>query len=230
MRESNKLIIVGSTYVGKIVLFNALSGSYATVSNYPGTTVEVLRGKAVIGAIEWDIVDTPGLYSFYPITEEERVARQILVNERSDVVIHVVDAKNLEQMLPLTLQLLEAELPTLLVLNIMDEAEKAGVQINIAMLAEQLGIPVVPAVATTGKGVAELKTAISRYAAPEAAGRNLLEYPDPIEQALDEITALLAPLQVAHISRRALGLLLLKDDAEIATMIRHSVPAVFGRI
>ncbi|MFH1969863.1 MAG: ferrous iron transport protein B [Verrucomicrobiota bacterium] len=230
LRESKKLVIVGSPNVGKSVLFNALSGSYATVSNYPGTTVEVLRGKAVIGAIEWDIVDTPGLYSFYPITEEERVARQILVNERSDVVIHVIDAKNLEQMLPLTLQLLEAELPALLVLNIMDEAGKAGVRINVATLAEQLGIPVVPAVATTGKGVAELKTAISRYAAPEAAGRNFLEYSEPIVKALDKITALLAPLRVAHISKRALGLLLLKDDAGIATMIRHSVPEAFGTI
>lgn len=230
MSESKKLIIVGSPNVGKSVLFNALSGNYAAVSNYPGTTVEVLRGKAVLGAVEWEIVDTPGMYSFYPVTEEERVARQILVNERADVVIHVVDAKNLEQMLPLTLQLREAGLSMILVLNIMDEAAKAGVRIDAPALAQQLGIPVVPAVATTGQGVAELKTAIGCYAAPGSTGRNLPEYSEPIEKALDEIATLLAPLRTAHISGRALGLLLLKDDAEIEAVIRRSVPEAFDRI
>lgn len=225
-----KLIIVGSPNVGKSVIFNALSGSYAAVSNYPGTTVEVLRGKAVFAKSEWEIVDTPGMYSFFPITEEERVARQILLNERADVVVHVVDAKNLEQMLPLTLQLLEAGLPAILVLNMMDEAAKAGVQISIAKLAQELGIPVAPTVATTGKGIADLKDAITRYAADSKARGGQLVYPETIEKALDEIVALLAPLQVACISRRALGLLLLKDDAEIAALLRRRAPNVFERI
>ncbi|MBI2437239.1 MAG: ferrous iron transport protein B [Lentisphaerae bacterium] len=240
MPESKKLIIVGSPNVGKSVIFNALSGSYAAVSNYPGTTVEVLRGRAALGSDEWEIVDTPGMYSFSPITEEERVARQILLHERADVVVHVVDAKNLEQMLPLTLQLLEAALPAILVLNMMDEAEKAGVHIRAPALAEELGIPVVPTVATSGKGLTELKDVISRYAPPglpaialASAGEfngNIMLYAEHIEKALVQIAALLSPLQVGRISGRALGLLLLKDDQEISALIRQRAPNVFERI
>ena len=158
-----KIAIVGSPNVGKSVLFNNLTKRYVTVSNYPGTTVEVSRGKAKIGEMEYEIIDTPGMYSLSPITEEERVARRILIKERPDIVIHVVDAKNLERMLPLTLQLIEAHLPTILVLNIMDEAKKAGVEINIKLLEKELGVPVVGTVSTTGKGMDILRQRIKEY-------------------------------------------------------------------
>ena len=158
-----KIAIVGNPNVGKSVLFNALTKQYVTVSNYPGTTVEVSRGKMNINGIEYEVIDTPGMYSFLPITEEERVARRILLNEKPDIVIHVVDAKNLERMLSLTLQLIEAELPVILVLNIMDEAHKEGVVIDTHILEKELGIPVVEAVSTIGKGIEELKEKIKLY-------------------------------------------------------------------
>src|SRR3990172_8950047 len=82
--ESRKIAIVGSPNVGKSVLFHRLTGTYVTVSNYPGTTVEVFRGKGTIGGEDFEIIDTPGMYSFLPITEEERVARAILLNEKPD--------------------------------------------------------------------------------------------------------------------------------------------------
>ena len=136
-----KIAIVGSPNVGKSVLFNNLTGSYATVSNYPGTTVEVSRGKGKIGDEEFEVIDTPGMYSLLPITEEERVARSILLDEQPAVILHMIDAKNLERMLTLTLQLLEAGLPVILVLNIMDEAQKAGIRIDSRHLEKELGIP-----------------------------------------------------------------------------------------
>ncbi len=159
-----KLAIVGSPNVGKSVLFNALTGRYATVSNYPGTTVEVSRGKTEIHGTEYEITDTPGMYSLLPITEEERVASRILIRERPDIVIHVVDAKNLERMLPLTLQLIETSIPTILVLNIMDEAEKEGVFIDVKLLEKELGISVVETVSTAGRGIEELKRRIQSHA------------------------------------------------------------------
>ena len=158
-----KIAIVGNPNVGKSVLFNALTKQYVTVSNYPGTTVEVSRGKMNIDGAGYEIIDTPGMYSLLPITEEERVARRILLNEKPDIVIHVVDAKNLERMLSLTLQLIEAELPVMLVLNIMDEAHKEGVVIDTHILEKELGIPVVEAVSTIGKGIEELKEKIKSY-------------------------------------------------------------------
>jgi ferrous iron transport protein B len=158
-----KLVLVGSPNVGKSVLFNNLTGSYVAVSNYPGTTVHVSRGRGRIGSGEFEVIDTPGMFSLCPITEEERVARLILIREHPEAVIHVTDARNLERMLSLTLQLIEAELPVILDLNMMDEAEKVGLGIDSERLEKELGIPVVATVSTIGRGVDLLKVRIEEY-------------------------------------------------------------------
>ncbi|MFC1913495.1 FeoB small GTPase domain-containing protein [Chloroflexota bacterium] len=158
-----RVSIVGNPNVGKSVVFNRLTGVYVTVSNYPGTTVNMSRGKTIIEGEEFEVVDTPGMYSLLPITEEERVAKSTLMKERPEVVLHVVDARNLERMLPLTLQLIEAGFPTILDLNMMDEAETARIEINTEKLEEELGIPVVATVATTGRGIKALKTRLAEY-------------------------------------------------------------------
>ncbi|MEW5758899.1 MAG: FeoB small GTPase domain-containing protein [Candidatus Omnitrophota bacterium] len=155
-----KIAIVGNPNVGKSVLFNNLTGSYAIVSNYPGTTVEVSRGKANISGFDFEIIDTPGMYSLLPITEEERVTRKILFNEKPCLVIHVIDTKNLERMLSLTLQLKEAGFPLIIDLNIMDEALSNGIEINILALEKELGVPIVETVSTLKEGMDILKTKI----------------------------------------------------------------------
>jgi len=161
--DLRKMAILGSPNVGKSVLFNQLTGAYVTVSNYPGTTVEVSRGMVKIGDEEYEVIDTPGMYSLLPITEEERVTRRILLNEKLDMIIHIVDAKNLERMLPLTLQLIETGLPVILVLNIIDEAEKIGMKIHVDKLEKALKIPVAATVSTTGRGIDILKGRIESY-------------------------------------------------------------------
>ncbi len=158
-----KLVLVGSPNVGKSVLFNNLTGSYVAVSNYPGTTVHLSRGRGRIGSEEFEVIDTPGMFSLCPITEEERVARLILIREHPEVVIHVTDARNLERMLSLTLQLIEAELPVILDLNMMDEAEKIDLRIDSERLEKELGIPVVATVSTIGRGMDLLKAKIGEY-------------------------------------------------------------------
>ncbi len=97
-----------------------------------------------------------------PITEEETVARKIILDERPDIVLHVVDAKNLERMLTLTLQLKEAGLQVILVLNMMDEADAEGVAIDERLLEKELGLPVVGTVSTAGRGIEELKERVAR--------------------------------------------------------------------
>ena len=161
--SARKIILVGNPNVGKSVLFQCLTGQYATVSNYPGTTVEVTRGRARIGQGEFEVVDTPGMYSLIPISEEERVARNILLEERSALVIHVIDAKNIERMLPFTLQLCETGRPLFLVLNMMDELRDTGDEIDIAALQMELGIPVAAVVATSGEGIDILKERIDQH-------------------------------------------------------------------
>lgn len=158
-----KIAIIGSPNVGKSALFNRLTGKYATVSNYPGTTVEVSRGKARIGKEDFEIIDAPGMYSFLPASEEEKTARKILLNESPCLILHVIDAKNLERMLTLTLQLEEAGLAVILVLNIMDEARKQGISIDTAQLERELNIPVAATVSTNGEGLDTLKGKIEEY-------------------------------------------------------------------
>jgi ferrous iron transport protein B len=161
--DLKKIALVGTPNVGKSVLFNALTGAYVTVSNYPGTTVEVSRGKGRIGGREYEVIDTPGMYSLMCITEEEKVARDLLFNEKPHVVLHVMDAKNLHRMLPLTIQLIEGGMPVLLVLNMMDEAESIGLQIDVKGLEDRLKIPVIPAAAALNRGLDILRERIDRY-------------------------------------------------------------------
>jgi len=158
-----KVSIVGSPNVGKSVVFNSLTGARATVSNYPGTTVEVSRGKLKMDGVELEVVDTPGMYSLLPITQEERVARSIILEEKPDVILQVVDAKNMERMLPLTLQLIEAGFPVILDLNMMDETETAGIRIDVEELQGKLGIPVIATAAISGRGMDALRKSLVEY-------------------------------------------------------------------
>ncbi len=210
-----KLVIVGGPNVGKSVIFNSLTKRYVTVSNYPGTTVEVMRGKAIIEERKVEVVDTPGMYSLCPITEEERVSRSILLREKPEIVLQVVDAKNLERMLPLTLQLTEAEVPLVLDLNFMDEAQKLGMKIDLSSLEAQIGIPVVGTVATEGKGMNLLKKRLEQYSKKDAQP---IKYDRIIDSLIKETKDLLK--REYPISKRSIITLLLQEDPEIESLVR----------
>jgi ferrous iron transport protein B len=213
-----KIILIGNPNVGKSSLFNALSGSYTLVSNYPGTSVEITHGKARIGEKEYEIIDTPGMYSLLPVSEEERVSQLLLFEEKASVYLHVVDARNLRRMLSFTLQLLEAGLPLILVLNMMDEAEERGIKINISELSRYLGIPVVGTVSSEGKGIEELKAAISEFTRENNKQKSCqkLDYGTEIEPHIEAIEDLLGSAKEARISagisKRAISLLLFQED------------------
>lgn len=215
VRRSAKVALVGRPNVGKSAVFGALTGTYANVSNYPGTTVEVFRGRSRVGELELEVLDTPGMYSLMSITEEEKVARDMLLLESPDVVVHVVDAKNLELELPMTLQLLEAGFDLVLCLNMMDEAISSGVQPDPEALSRELSAPVVGTVAVKGEGIDRLKEAIARtLEGKEGPDRALLvRYPEPLERALEELERLLS--RDYHLSRRAVGVLALQGDPEV---------------
>ena len=205
-----KIILVGNPNVGKSVLFNSLTGAYTTVSNYPGTSVEVSRGHCDIDGERYEVLDTPGMYALLPITEEERVARTILLEEDPRVVVHVLAARNIERMLPMTLQLIEAGLPVLLVVNILDEAESVGMSIDIPLLQEKLGIPVVGAALGRRRGLAEIRAAIAAF---DPLLRARFAYAADLERDIARVAMLLHGDY--RLDRRALALLLLQKDEEI---------------
>ncbi|NLM45551.1 MAG: ferrous iron transport protein B [Firmicutes bacterium] len=177
--------LVGNPNVGKSVLFYHLTGNYATVSNYPGTTVEVSCGRTNLSGRTCLVYDTPGIYSFSPVSEEEAVTRRLLWEARPNLVVHVADAKNLPRMLPLTLELLAAGLNVILVLNMMDEAEKLGVRIRRAELSRRLGIPVLQAAFACGRGLAELRREMAACLLGGKAGSRICrEHPLAAEAGL----------------------------------------------
>ncbi len=210
---TNKIILVGQPNVGKSVIFNALTGSYVNVSNYPGTTVEIAKGKMKADGKEFEIIDTPGMYSLLPITEEERVTRNILFNDEPNMVLHIVDAKNLNRMLSVTLQLLEANLPVVLVINIIDEAERAGLKINSEKLQEKLGIPVIQTVATEKRNIDQLMLTIHQHKPKRNNANNILRYKNEIEEAVEKLKLLNG--HNTKVSQRAIALLALQKDEEI---------------
>lgn len=148
------LVLAGNPNVGKSVVFNAFTGTYVDVSNFPGTTVELTRGR--FGDI--DVVDTPGVYGVSSFNDEERVARDIILT--GDVVVNVVDAVHLERDLFLTLQLIDMGKPMIVSLNMADEARRRGVGVDRDLLEDLLGVPVIETVAVSGEGLEALKGAI----------------------------------------------------------------------
>lgn len=153
LTKQPRLLLVGNPNVGKSVIFGYLTGKYVTVSNYPGTTVEVSRGKFRYGGRDWEVIDTPGVNSLVPQSDDERVTRDLILSQRPDVIVQVADAKNLRRTLLVTSQLAELGVPLVLVLNLMDEARGRGIEIDVAGLQELFGIPVVPTVAIDGEGL-----------------------------------------------------------------------------
>ncbi len=151
-----KVVLAGNPNVGKSAVFQLLTGVYVEVSNFPGTTVDINSGRMGQAVI----FDTPGVYGVSAFNDEERVAREVILS--ADTVVNVVDAAHLDRDLFLTLQIIELGYPTVVALNMMDEAKDHGLEIDTKALSEQLGVEVVPMVAVQKKGFAELKAAILR--------------------------------------------------------------------
>ncbi len=156
-----KIALVGNPNVGKSVFFGRLTGRYATVSNYPGTTVTMTSGRALIGAEVCEVIDTPGVNALEGVmSEDERITRHLLADGGAELVVQVADARNLRRALMLTSQIADVGLPMILVLNMLDEAHARGISIDADGLADYLGIPVIEAVAPEGRGIAELREAL----------------------------------------------------------------------
>jgi len=149
-----KLVLVGNPNVGKSVFFNSFTGLYVDVSNFPGTTVDISSGEYN----DFVVIDTPGVYGVSSFNDEERVARDVIIE--ADIVLNVVDAVHLSRDLFLTQQLIDMGKKVVVALNMMDEAEKNGIVIDINKLSQMLGVPVVPTIATKHQGIEDVKKSL----------------------------------------------------------------------
>jgi ferrous iron transport protein B len=167
--DERTVLLVGNPNVGKSVLFSRVTGKFVVISNYPGTTVDITKGTATIGGEQTTVLDTPGINELAPRTEDARVTCHVLRDHPGAAVIQVADARNLRRALLLTLQLAALRRPMILVLNMMDELERCGAEVDVPRLSEILGIPVVAAVATEGRGIETIAYALPSAAVPKCA-------------------------------------------------------------
>jgi len=203
-----RIVLAGNPNVGKSVIFGLLTGQYATVSNYPGTTVEVSSGNIQLGGKKYLLIDSPGVNSFTPMSEDERVTRDILLGEKNDNIVLVADSKNLKRALMLLIQLAEMELPCTLVLNMEDEAKARGIETDYRKLENILGIQVIGTVAPQRKGISKLRDSLLMARKPQIA----LDYGKHIENFAGKISSLLPR---ANISGRSIALMLLSGDTSL---------------
>ncbi len=212
--------LVGNPNCGKSTLFNALTGLKQKVGNYPGVTVEKKVGTAYSQHGQpITVIDLPGAYSLAARSPDEAVTRDVLLGRRADTaqpdrILCIVDATNLERNLYLVHQILDLGRPVILVVNMMDLATAAGVTISISDLEQSLGIPVIACEAVNGKGLIELKIAMSRPDLPLA--RHAWDIPAAIAPAVAELQASLAAYdRKAPLVARAEALLLLTDQDSV---------------
>jgi ferrous iron transport protein B len=176
--------IAGNPNCGKTCLFNNLTGARQRVGNWPGVTVEQKRGTFAYAGREFEVIDLPGTYSLSAYSIEEEVVAQFLRETPPVILINIVDATNLERHLFLTAQLIEMGIPIVLALNVMDEAEQRGLQIDVEKLALMLDLPVVRMVARRNKGTRELLGTIDKLVESSHTPRCTIDYGEAIENAL----------------------------------------------
>ena len=209
MREL-KIVLIGQPNVGKSCLLNALVGPRVTVSNYPGTTVEITKAKKKFNNTEIEFMDTPGIYSISDRSEEEKITEKALFEEKVDKAIIIADSTSLERSLYVVLQILEAQIPVTIALNFVEEAEKKGIKINYEKLEKILRIPIVPINPLTKKGINELVDVLLKN---EKITEDMFTvgYDDDIEEAIDKISPYIKEIQLP---KRFIALRILEEDID----------------
>ena len=214
------LLLVGNPNVGKSLLFTRLTNTYVTVSNYPGTTVEMTTAVATIGDHERSIIDTPGINSLLPQSQDEIVARDLLLREPDLDVVQVGDIGNLRRTLLLTLQLSEYDVPFVLALNMADELRSMDEGPDVVALSRAVGAPVVSVSALRRWNIGKLKQELGHA----SCGSMKVSYPAAIENGIAAIRATLqqhAPL----VASRGVALSILAGDATLRPLLTSSCPS-----
>ena len=223
-RRVIRVALVGNPNCGKTSLFNVASGSHEHVGNYSGVTVDAKEGSFEHGGYTFKIVDLPGTYSLSAYSPEELYVRKNLIEEVPDVVINVVDASNLQRNLYLTTQLIDMNLRVVMALNMYDELNAKGDRLDIKQLGWLLGMPVVPTVSRTGKGVDDLfNTVIQIYekADPSLARHIHINHGAELERSINRLKDLISKTEDirSKYSTRYLAIKYLENDKEIDEVV-----------
>lgn len=224
--EAHIIALAGNPNVGKSTVFNALTGLRQHTGNWPGKTVAAARGDLTYGGERFTLVDLPGTYSLFPNSAEEEIARDYLCSGEAEAVLILADATCLERSLNLVLQTLEAaDVPAVVCVNLLDEAAKKGIVLDLPALSHALGVPVVGTAASRGEGLDKLRAALAAAVREKPRQRETaVEYPRAVECAVRVLEPALAPF--AREQSRFYALRLLEDDALFFARFGADLPAL----
>lgn len=214
-----KIALAGNPNCGKTTVFNNITGSKQHVGNYPGVTVEKKEGHRTFNGKDLLFVDLPGTYSLTARSLDEVVARNVIINEKPDIIVNVLDASNLERNLYLAAQLVELGRPMVIALNMMDIAERMGIKIDLEKLGRQIGAVVVPLVGSKNLGTKELLDAISSMEAKHLVNAEV-DYGADVEPAIAELTDAIDKIGVINYPIRWLAVKLLENDSDAVAKVK----------
>lgn len=217
-----RIALIGQPNCGKSTLFNQVAGYKAETGNFSGTTVTFTESKVrVLGEVV-NVVDLPGTYTLAGTNPAEREVIKYLTSNDVDVVVNVLDASHLSHGLTMTVELLELEIPIVIALNMMDEADRIGIRVDVEALSEALGVPVIPMIASKGRGIKPLFVKTSEVGRKKTLPKPT-SYSADLERHLKVLTHSLGNVQ-SHLKPRALALKLLEGDNAILETVTQQIP------
>ncbi|MEA1924026.1 MAG: ferrous iron transport protein B [Pseudomonadota bacterium] len=213
---------------GKTTLFNRLTGSSQSTGNWPGVSIEQKSGIFPLGEYSVTLIDLPGAYALSPVTEEEQVVRDYFLNSPPDIILNVLDAGNLQRGLGLTLQMAASALPMVVGVNMMDEARRRGITLDLKALALHLGVPVIELSAKTGEGLPDLKEALYEVIKhPEKTRIPHISCPPLLEKAFFQITEAIGKSNInTRLDHTFLAMRMLEAENQSRLTINEKVAAL----
>ena len=188
------IAIAGNPNCGKTALFNALTGARQSVGNWPGVTVEKKEGFFELGNQHIRVVDLPGTYALFANAEDERAAVDYLLTREADLIVNIIDASNIERNLFLTSQLVDMQIPMVIAANMIDIAEKRGLHLDLDILAERFGVPVIPLSAVNERSITNFISEMAHVVAGKKMTPKAIDYGEKVEAAVKYLESKVEPV------------------------------------
>lgn len=227
MKENLTIALAGNPNAGKTTIYNALTGARQHIGNYPGVTVEKKESTITYNNKQLKIIDLPGTYSLTAYSVEEVVARNVIINEKPDVVVDIIDSSNLERNLYLAIQLMELRIPLVFVFNMKDMAQEMGIKIDIKSLSNLFGVPIVETVGSKGDGVKNILDAAIQAAQVPNIKYPVITYDKVIEKYVNSVEELIKQhsSNIENYNTRWLAVKLLEGDKDVMQIVPSPIVA-----